>query len=266
MPNAIEFPHPHYGVPTSIPPLDLPPAPSPLDANLDSPPSPLSIAPLALPAVVSSPITLTSIMTSIPIATPNYSVNLDSTGEMTGTQIYTLTTGVLGQGHAIINEVVSYTGWLSGEIGAMQMTGTLTIESAPEWYAPYLPRPMADIGWTFEGLDDSMYSFTRYSLSSWSWFFGEIAAMPFSLIKMVWELFRFLGPFGLFVIWLIGIMVPTVLGFNILKFLKILMVRLFNFILWVIDWVIKIVMFIAQAIDWLLNWIWKLWEAIPFLN
>lgn len=249
-PSPVGFPMPRLGRPTSIATVDLPALPPPVELNLPEPPEPLAIATLDLPQILTS----------------TDSITLTLTDEMSGTTIAQVSTGLIQESTGLISQVVSYTNVLSGQIAAIQYTNTLTIATAPSWYAPALPRPMANIGWTFEQMSDSLDSFERHSVSSWAWFFGELSAMPFGMIKMVWEFLSWFGPFGLFVIWLVGVMLPTVLGFNILKFLKDFTMKVVHFILWVVDWVIKIVTLIGTIIYWLLDVLWKLWEAIPFLN
>lgn len=265
MPEASPFPRPNYGIPTSIPGMTFPSVPSAIDISLPAPtvdpwmtpealplpdpvegpaaitaPGAISLPAISLPSVSTE--SLTSISTTLSIS---YSTPLTlGAGSMTGTAGYSFVTDLNDNGRGIISDVVSYTDYLSGEVAALQFSGTLTITSAPDWYAPYLPRPMADIGWTFEqvGTEEGLH----LSLNNWSYLFGSMASMPFSLAKAILELFRFMGPFGLFLVWLLIIMLPAVFGFKILLFIKNTFIRVINFILTVLDWILK------------------LWNAVPW--
>ena len=145
----------------------------------------------------------------------------------------------------LVLEAVEYTDYLSATANLNQ-TDTFTVASAPDWYAPALPRPMANVGWTFEGLRSGIDSGKRYSLVIWSGFFGYMVSLPIQFIKMLFQLSQFLGPFGLFLIWLL-VMFPFVLGAKIIIFIKNLFVRLINFIF-------KLIQFIGD-----------IWGLIPFL-
>jgi hypothetical protein len=242
MPSPIPFPEPNYDNPTSIPTISYPDVPSPLE-----------LTPIPIPSVISfstpvfsdsTPVPLNSISTSITISYSSF-ISIDS--GVTGTEIYSIIGGVIGQGQGIISDVTSYTNYISGQIASMQYTESFTIATAPDWYAPKMPRDYANVGWTFELMNGDMYAVKRYSVATWSSIFGYMAALPIKLIKMIWELFRFLGPFGLFLIWLLVVMLPFVLGIKILLFLVVLFVRFINFVLTIVDWILK------------------LWGALPFI-
>jgi len=261
MPTAYNpFPAP-YGAPTSIPLYDFPDVPSPIAVTLPAPDpfDSLTPTPFAMPGVISltaisGPVTGTEAISLSEISTGlsiSYSalITLDLTGEgISGTGSYTYSEGLIGEGQAVISDVVSYTTWLTGQVEVMEYTSSLTIATAPDWYAPQLPREMADIGWTFELLGSDMPSPTRYNINTWSYLIGSTVAMPIKLLKWVWTFFRALGPFGLFLIWLLVVMLPAVFGIKILLFLKQMVIRSVNFLLWLLDW------------------LWKLWEAVPFIN
>jgi hypothetical protein len=149
-------------------------------------------------------------------------------------------TGILDTGSGWISNVVSYTDWLSGEVSTLQQTGTFTLASAPEWYAPDLPRPMADVGWTLEGLQTGIDSGERYSLSTWAWFAGYMTSLPVQLGKVVFQIIQFLGPLGQFVIWLF-IMLPYKLWIKFLIFIKNIIISLFNFIIGVIRFALELI-------------------------
>jgi hypothetical protein len=204
----------------------------------------LNDAPAPLSLTETTAISLTTINTGLAIS---YSTPLSLTAPITNSSGYTFVTDLNTDGRAIISEVVSYTDYLSNEVALLMYTDTLTITAAPDWYAPYLPREMANIGWTFEQVGQG--SIARYSLDTWAYLFGAMVAMPIRLSWGVWELFSFLGPFGLFMIWLIVIMLPAVTGFKILLFIKNTFIRLINFALTVIDWILKL----WNAVPWYLG-------------
>jgi hypothetical protein len=215
MPEPKEFKAPKYPAPTSIPLLTLPQ------------PNPNGFIPT--PLVLTSPITAS--FTPAPLVLPSVLSNTGGTG---------LVTGTIGTASGWITETISYTTWLSEEIEAVSYTETFSILNAPVWYAPSLPRPMANVGWTFENMQDGIAQGKRYSLTTWADFAGYIASLPIQLIKAILDLFRFLGAFGLFVIWLL-IMLPVVLFFKVFEFLKSLVIKLFNFILDVIRFILEII-------------------------
>lgn len=227
-PSTVVLPGPgDFPVPTSIPALDFPPPPSPINPDDLPTPAPLSLT---------------------PIPTPNYSttisyttaVTLDFSTTITDSSAYTGVSGILNTGSGWISNVVSYTGWLSGEVGTLQQTGTFTIATAPAWYAPDLPRPMADIGWTFEQLQSGIDTGERYSLSTWAWFTGYTASMPVQLVKVLFQIIQFLGPLGLFLIWLL-IMLPYKLWVLFFIFIKNLLISLLNFVLDLIRFILELV-------------------------
>lgn len=86
----------------------------------------------------------------------------------------------------------------------------------------------------------------RYSLTTWANLIGHMAALPFRLVKNLWDLLKFLGPFGLFVVWLFA-MIVMLLPFKFLIFLKNLFIRLINFV------------------STVLGWLLQLWKALPFV-
>lgn len=212
--------------------------PSPLPGpTLQGPPDPLT-------QTNPSTVTLDTINTDLNLT---YDTPLSLNAPITSSSAYTAINGINEGGRGIITSLLTYTDYLSNEITNLQYTQSLTIGTAPSWYAPYMPRPMADIGWTFEQVGED--STARYSLTTWSYLFGSMAAMPIQLARGLLDLFRFLGPFGLFMIWLIVIMLPAVLGFRLLLFIKNTFIRLINFALTVIDWVLKL----WNAVPWYLG-------------
>lgn len=227
-PATVILPGPgSFQMPTSIPALSFPPPPSPINPDPISTPAPLSLTPIPTPNYSST----------ISYSTPS---SLDFSAGITDSAAYTGVSGVLQSGSGWISTVISYTGWLSGDAATLQQTGTFTIATAPAWYAPDLPRPMADIGWTFEQLQDGIDDGTRYSLNQWAWFAGYIASMPVQLVKILFQIFQFLGPLGLFVIWLL-IMLPYKLWVKALIFIKNTFIALFNFIIQVLRFLLQLI-------------------------
>ena len=246
MPSEVPFPMPDFNHPTSIPAMTFPDVPNPLNPTIEPLPSPITMPNVGM--AYSDTIDLLTIETSISLSYTTPATFAGGSGGVTGTAVYTGLNGLIQTGQGIYSGVLSYTGYISGQAAAAQGTGTFTIATAPAWYAPDLPREYANVGWTFELMGSDMYSVKRYSLSTWAAIFGYAAALPIKLAKSLYELFAFFGPFGLFLIWLLVVMFPTVMGFRIFSFLLEAMIKGINFILTILDW------------------LWKLWEAIPFVN
>lgn len=250
-PSAVPFPRPVYGVPTSIPVINLPTAnPNGFNPPTLSLPSPLvfTYTPPAFATPNLGAVTATALLTinSGLSFTHDAPATLGAASGITGSAYYTGVTGMVDSVSGLVTDVVSYTNWLSGTAAALNPTETFTIASAPEWYAPALPRPMADIGWTFETeLQGGIDTGTRYSLPQWAWFAGYVASMPFQFVKMLYELVQFLGPLGLFLTWLL-VMVPIVTYFKVLVFIKNLFISLLNFI-------VKIIAFLLDLLGQLLK-------------
>jgi hypothetical protein len=246
MPPEVPFPMPDFNHPTSIPAMECPDVPGPLNPTIEPLPSPITMPSVGI--AYSDTIDLLTIETSISLSYTTPATFAGGSGSVTGTSIYTGLDGLIQAGQGVYSDVLSYTGYISGEATAVQGTDTFTIATAPAWYAPDLPRDWANVGWTFELMDSDMYSVKRYSLNTWAIIFGYTAALPIKLAKSLYELFAFFGPFGLFLIWLLVVMFPTVMGFRIFRFLLEAIIKGINFILTILDW------------------LWKLWEAIPFVN
>lgn len=197
------LPTPRWGVPTAIPAFMLPSVPQ----FVLFPPVPvpggfkITIAtPLPYTPV---PITDTSIL-SVEI-TPAPFVMTDTSG-ITLPQIYTDVGYVLG---GYTDGVISYTALLTHQIEMLSSTQTITVVTAPSWYAPDLPRPIANFGWTFEQLNNPNSEISNYSLSSWASLAGYAAALPFSLVRGVWLVLTGYGWVGLFLAWLFSMSIFT---------------------------------------------------------
>lgn len=235
--EPIDFEAPEFPIPTSIPTLSFQPAPAPLEFTPIPAPSPLnfSLTPIPTPnfgtpaITISQVISLTEINSSINIShttplTLNLNVDITSTGAFSGP---------VGDVSGWMSGVISFTNYLTGEIANIQGSQTITVINAPDWYAPKLPRPMADVGWTFEQLTDPEGETKNFALSSWAGFFGYISTLPVQLVKATWQIVAYFGPFGLFLGWLL-IMFVIVLVIH-------LQVFIFKFILTIIRLVVKLI-------------------------
>lgn len=245
-PSAIPFPRPFYGVPTSIPVSNIPTA----NPNGYSPPTLSLPSPLALtytPPPFATPNANSGVVTSTALATINTSLSISygtptgisGSGSSTNTDAYSGSVVIIEGVNGLVTDVTSYTTWLSGTVENLTPTDTFTIVTAPDWYAPALPRPMADVGWTFETLQTGVDEGRRYSLAAWSSFFGYVASLPFQFVKLLYQIVQFLGPLGLFLTWLL-VMAPIVTYFRILLWIKNLFISLLNFIIKIISLLLSI--------------------------
>lgn len=245
MAPTVVFPRPDYAVPTSIPAATFPTvSPNGYNPATLALPSPLAITitpnPFATPDI--GTITSTDLSTietglSLSYRTP---APLGLATPVSSTESYTVVEGLSGDITGFISDVVSYTDYLSTTAANIAPTGTFTIITAPDWYAPALPRPAADVGWTFEQLRGDVETGARYSLSAWAGFTGYITSIPFQLLKLLYQLVQFLGPLGLFLAWLL-IMFPIVLWMRFFLFIKNLFVSLLNFIIKVIGFLLSLI-------------------------
>jgi hypothetical protein len=241
-----QFP-PHYGsIPTRIPPLSFPdwswlsiPTPSsyftiPL---IDTP-----VMPTRAPFTFTIPISYSTPASFFPptvTATPTVSGTVTAT--ITPTETITPTaTATRADIVAAMNLAATN---LYSEAAVMSNPTTFTIQSAPVDYAPSLPRPMADIGYTFENMQDGIGFL--YGPRSWAVLLGYMIAMPFQLVKFFYTMAQMMGPVGLFLTWLL-ILLPFVLFSRLFIFIK-------NTIISIINLVIKIIQFIGD-----------IWDLFPF--
>lgn len=243
MPSDVPFPRPNYGIPTSIPVINLPTANpngyTPPTVNL---PSPLAIS--YTPPAFSTP--SLGVVISTPLADINIDLDLSydtplgiGTPSMTGSTSYTDTSGYLVGVSGLVSDVVSYTTWLSTTAANINPTETFTIASAPDWYAPPLPRPLADVGWTFETMQSGIDAGRRYSMAAWAGFLGYVVSLPFQFMKVLYQIVQFLGSLGLFLTWLL-LMAPLVTYFRISLFFKNLFISLLNFIIKVVGFLLDL--------------------------
>lgn len=258
MAPTVVFGLPDYSQPTSIPAMTFSTAPAAINISLPNAPAAINPDPLtstfslAVPDAISlsvsslTPISLTS-ATAIPLNGISTSLTISYTmpstlgvgSGTTGTTGYTDTSGYLVGVSGLVSDVVSYTTWLSTTVGDINPTETFTIASAPDWYAPPLPRPLADVGWTFETMQSGIDAGRRYSMAAWAGFLGYVVSLPFQFMKVLYQIVQFLGPLGLFLTWLL-LMAPLVTYFRILLFFKNLFISLLNFIIKVIGFLLDL--------------------------
>jgi len=146
---------------------------------------------------------------------------------------------ILSQAQSTISDVIAVATTLSDTVHALMVaTDTITISTVPDWYAPHLPRPVAQIGWDFEGMGSDVRR--RYSLSSWTTWTAELLAVPVQFIKGLIPWAQALGPLGLVLAWLL-VMLPIKLLLDMLDFLKNLAVQVFNFLLKIVHILIDLI-------------------------
>jgi hypothetical protein len=162
-----------------------------------------------------------------------------SSGHFTASMVISnINTTLLGT-QQTISGMYSYTTYLSDTIAIISVaSSTLSFSTAPTWYAPALPRPVADVGWRFEEMGGDVRQ--RYSVVDWGVWIAQLLAAPLQLVKGLAPLAALLGPFGLLLVWML-IMVPIVLVFRILQFLKNNLVQIFHFIWDLIKFIISFI-------------------------
>jgi len=207
------FNAPEFGMPTGIPDTDLNslyPAPTPWNNDPIEAPSPIAITinPISTPnfPTVTLSMPATSTVTSISGFTIPVSLTI-TPAPITGLAVSTYTNSgpfsdTVYSLHSYADGIFSYTNAISGNIAALQGTSTITVITAPAWYAPALPRPFANVGWTFEqqiGPGDTVPTFTTESFAA---FAGYVISLPFSFMRAIWDTLTRFGPIGLFLAWL----------------------------------------------------------------
>lgn len=190
-------------------------------------PNPATAQPFSTPAI--------SLSTVVPLATANTTIPLSLTTALTlDTTSPTTPTGWTTNTSTLLGNIVSYTNYISGQIAGLETSSTITIVTAPAWYAPDLPRDMADVGWTFEVYSSGIDTGQRYSLLSWASLGGQVVSMPVRLVKSMWSIAAYFGPVGLFLAWLF-IMLGLVLFIRLLKLLYHILFTLFDLLIKFID-------------------------------
>lgn len=132
---------------------------------------------------------------------------------------------------------------LSAEAAWMTTPTTFTIQTAPITYAEHLPRPFANVGYTFENMQGNIGF--MYDPRAWASLFGYIIGLPIAMVKFLYTLAGLMGPVGMFVTWLL-ILLPFTLWIKLALFIK-------NLIITIINLIIKLIQFIGD-----------LWDLIPF--
>ncbi len=217
------FPKKYSSIPTAIPPLIFPtwpavaqiPTPQPISLLIPTPPERTPVALITL-----APLDFSA------VGTPAPNPSTPTPGPWTA-------------------QIISYTTYLS-ESTNLNPTETFTILNAPADYAPDLPRPFANIGYTFENMGSAADNGVLYTLHSWAALVGYSASLPVQFIKMLHQIVIIIGPVGLFIIWLL-IMLPFRLWIIMFIFIKNAIVGSFNM-------VVKIIRFIGD-----------IWDLIPGL-
>ena len=250
-PPTKTFPWNYGTIPTRIPPVVWPSWPTPAVVALLSTPNwsfalPLIPTPPAiLPTVTLAPIDITipiSYYTPAPFW-PTPTLTATATITPIGTVTPTETATATPTREDIVSTLDEVSSQLQLEALAMQTPTTFTIQAAPDWYAPSLPRNAAAIGYTIENMDSS--AGLGFGVTAWASLFGYAISLPFQLAKMLYNIFQLLGPMRLFIMWLL-IMLPWVLGVKFFIFIK-------NLIISIINLLVKVVQFIGD-----------LWDLIPF--
>lgn len=232
-PQAVAtFPAQYNSIPTQIPPLQFPAWPAAPRFTPIPTPQPLFLVPL-LPLTLTLPTVPTDIT---PIHTPrplNYTLYPYPTDQPSPTP------------WPLTSQIISWTNWITANSTSAQ-TSTFTVANAPANYAPSLPRPLANVGYTFEQMRSAAQSGQAYSVAAWFALAGYIASIPIQFVKMMMQIADLLGPFGLFLYWLLA-MLPFILTVRAFIFVKNLIINLINL-------AIKLVNFIGD-----------LWDLIPGL-
>jgi len=146
---------------------------------------------------------------------------------------------VLNQAQVTISDVLTMATGLSQTIYTLMVaTDSISLTTVPTWYAPYLPRPVAQVGWDFESMGSDLRR--RYSLAFWTTRTAQILAIPVKFVKGLIPWAQALGPLGLFLAWLL-VMLPIKLLLDMLDFLKNLAVHVFNFLLKIVHILIDLI-------------------------
>lgn len=143
----------------------------------------------------------------------------------------------------IIASLNNINGTLVAEAAWMTTPTTFTIQTAPITYAEHLPRPMANVGYTFENMQGDIGF--MYDPRAWASLFGYIIGLPIAMVKFLYTLAGMMGPVGMFVTWLL-ILLPFTLWIKLALFIK-------NLVITIINLIIKLIRFIGD-----------LWDLIPF--
>ena len=196
------LPTPRYAAPTSIPALSF--------GGIKT----FSLTPIAAP----------NPLATVRLPTP-YFEPYTSTISSGDTYTYTDSTGYTG----FVGDMLAATIAMS-QATAISDTGEIILVSAPSDYAPYMPRPMASVGYTIEHMEPT----ERYGLRQWATFAGLLVSMPVQLLKILFLLVAVMGPLGLFLTWLL-LMAPIVLVFKLLAAIKDLIIKFINLLVTIFE-------------------------------
>ena len=195
-------------------------------------PTPRYAAPTSIPALSFggvktfelTPIAAPNPLATVMLPTPHFE---PYTSTLTGGDTYTYTDSTGYDG--FVGDMLVATLAMS-DATAIVDTADIALVSAPADYAPYLPRPMADVGYTIEHMETT----ERYGLRQWATFVGLMVSMPIQLLKILFLLVAFMGPLGLFLTWLL-LMVPVVLFFKLLQAIKDLIIKFINLLVTIFE-------------------------------
>jgi hypothetical protein len=227
------FPRQYSSIPTAIPALAWPAWPA--APKLTPIPTPLPILLVPRLAITPTfPVVLTNTVQLITPAPLNISlIQTPSPTDPTPTP------------WALIDDVLSTTAWLSASM-ISDSTEVFTVATAPADYVPGAPRPIANVGYTFEQMSNGAGSIS-YSINSWAALIGYAASIPVQLVKTFKQLSTLLGgPLSLFAGWLL-IFLPLAIFVESFDFFKRLIISITNL-------VIKLVRFVGD-----------LWDMLPGL-
>jgi hypothetical protein len=145
---------------------------------------------------------------------------------LTGTNLITgieAISGAIASAESFTGDLISYTTQITGATAALQGSEVITVVTAPDWYAPEMPRPLADVGYTLEMLTDPEGDTANFTYVSWTSFFGYTATLPYQFIKSLWQIVAYFGPFGLFLAWLLIMSVILVAWYGLATIVRLIM-------------------------------------------
>lgn len=174
-----------------------------------------------------SPPALRPIGVSVPVSLPDVSIITEPDSPVVKNLI-SVTHGL----SQTISGYYSQTMVISGTIdslmnGTDSLTGVIT-NTVPDWYAPDLPRDLAQVGWDFELMSSDVRR--QYGVLDWFEYVAQLMSMPVLLAKSLAQIAALMGPFGLFLGWLF-VMFVVVSVFRLIELLKNLLIRLINLII-----------------------------------
>lgn len=172
--------------------------------------------------------------TAVPLATMRAGIPITYTEPLTQFNVATDTFDLTWYSQTI-TDVISYTNSVTNSV--VQPEQVITVITAPADYVPDLPRPLANIGWTFEQLGSETAQPT-YTVESWAALVGYMAAAPFQLVKMLWAFAVRWPVLSLILAWLF-VALALVLTLRLIR-------AIYHLIWTIVDLVIKLIDLIGQ--------------------